>query len=293
MAEKSYEKNPELADATTPEGTQARVKTNRKGRKKVEGIANQLGKLNVEYVGINDIRPNSYNPNRQSDHDFELLLRSMEDDGFTQPIIVTKDGVIVDGEHRWRAADTLGYTEIPVVKVNMTEEQARVATIRHNRARGSHDIELEADVLRDLEKLGAMDWAKDALMITDAEIHRLLDDIEAPEECANEEFSESWEPDDGVADASTEGRTVESSKGAVTMASTPAALEAARDREKKLAAAKTQEEREKVQQDLKIYRVNLVFTAEQAVVVKEILGEEQAVNLLKLCQEESERRKAG
>ena len=135
---------------TTPIATQKRVQSGRKGRKKVERKAVALERLNVEYTSIDSLKPNTYNPNRQSDHDFELLLRSMEEDGFTQPIVVNNDFVIIDGEHRWRAASSLGIKEIPIVKVNMSKEQMRISTIRHNRARGSHDVQLEAEVLRDL-----------------------------------------------------------------------------------------------------------------------------------------------
>ena len=145
---------------TTPEDTQRRVseKVKKKGKRTVDKKNKSLETLNVEYVNVNDIHPNEWNPNRQSDHDFELLLKSMSEDGFTQPVVCirTEDGrvKIVDGEHRWRAAHTLKFEEIPVVITPMTEEQAKIATLRHNRARGSEDIDLTAELLRDLEKMG-------------------------------------------------------------------------------------------------------------------------------------------
>lgn len=165
-----------------------------KGQAAVEKAAAQLETLSVEYVEIDWVKPNSYNPNRQSDHEFQLLLRSIKDDGMTQPVLCMQDGTIVDGEHRWRACKQLGYTRIPIVKVNMTEAQRRVATIRHNTARGSHDIELEAQVLRDLQKLGAIEWAQDALQLTDVEMDRMLNDIKPIDEYgAGDTFSDSWE----------------------------------------------------------------------------------------------------
>ena len=77
-------------------------------KKTIEKTNERLGVLEIEYVALTDIQPNDYNPNRQSDHDFELLQRSITEDGFTQPVIAhraTKQ--IVDGEHRWRAAHSL------------------------------------------------------------------------------------------------------------------------------------------------------------------------------------------
>src|SRR5512135_3593876 len=136
--------------------------------------AKALERLEVVYVPIDALRPNEYNPNRQSEHDFQLLILSMQQDGFTTPVVANRDGQIVDGEHRWRAAATLGITHVPVVYVDMTPEQMRVSTIRHNRARGSHDVGLEAEVIKDLQRLGVLDWAQDALLLDDVEIQRLI-----------------------------------------------------------------------------------------------------------------------
>ncbi len=112
-----------------------------KGRKALESRASRLGALTVEYLAINAVRPNSYNPNRQSKDDFELLSRSIDEDGFNQPIVVRKETMeIVDGEHRWRCAREKGFTQIPCVLVSMTDQQMRVSTLRHNRARGSEDL---------------------------------------------------------------------------------------------------------------------------------------------------------
>ena len=261
---------------TTPEQTQQRVQSGRKGRKKVEKKAIQLEKLNVQYVSVDSLKPNDYNPNRQSDHDFELLLRSMEEDGFTQPVVVNQDSIIVDGEHRWRAANTLGIKEIPVVKVPMTVEQMRISTIRNNRARGSHDVQLEAEVLRDLQKLGAIDWAKDSLMLDDLELNRLINDVSAPDDLAGEEYSESWTP--------TELKPEDTSTDSMAQSGTVKALEAMREREKRIEQAKTEEDKAKVRQESTYYRLNLIFANEEANIVKSILGDKPAIKILELCQ---------
>jgi ParB-like chromosome segregation protein Spo0J len=137
-----------------------------------------LEKLKIVQVPLVDILPNDYNPNRQSDRDFELLCRSIEEDGFTQPILVhEKTNQIVDGEHRWRACKVLGFETVPVVYVNMTKEQMMISTLRHNRARGSENINMAADVLRDLQRLGALDHAADSLLLDDIELQVMLEDI--------------------------------------------------------------------------------------------------------------------
>lgn len=101
----------------------------------------------VTYVPIDELKPNDYNPNRQSEEEFEMLVRSIIDDGCTIPIVVNREtNVIVDGEHRWRACAVLGYLQVPVVYVDFTESQRRMATLRYNRARGKEDMQVAKDV---------------------------------------------------------------------------------------------------------------------------------------------------
>src|SRR3954464_7927057 len=97
------------SDTSPPVGADKPARTARyqkrdKGRAKLEKKNNVLTRLQIEYVPYDSIHPNTYNPNRQSDHDFELLLASITEDGFDQPILVHRESrEIIDGEHRWRA----------------------------------------------------------------------------------------------------------------------------------------------------------------------------------------------
>jgi len=137
-----------------------------------------LEHLKIETVPIDSIKPNSYNANRQSDRDFELLCRSIEEDGFTQPIIVQQDVMeIVDGEHRWRALKALKHETAEVVFVNMSDAQRMIATLRHNRARGNENFALASDVLKGLDRMGAIDHAADSLMLDQVELRVMLEDI--------------------------------------------------------------------------------------------------------------------
>ncbi|MCE5270832.1 ParB N-terminal domain-containing protein [bacterium] len=286
---------------TTPEETQRRVsdKIKAKGRKIIEKKNKVLKRLVVEYVGVNDLKPNDYNPNRQSEHDFELLLKSMEEDGFTQPIVALQDGTIVDGEHRWRAARTLGYDQIPVVFTDMTPEQMRIATLRHNRARGSEDINLTADVIRDLQELGAIDWAMDSLMMSEVEMQRLLEDIAAPEDLAGDDFNDSWRPDEIAEEdldrakqgktAAYEIKTHEDGTVHVSAMSKRAAQDI-REREKIIQEAKTTEERNMKMRENKLFRLSLIFSGEEADLVKSVLGDEPAQRIVSLCRQQQERK---
>jgi ParB-like chromosome segregation protein Spo0J len=290
----------------------------RKGQAVLDKKNQALERLAIEYVPIGSIHPNTYNPNRQTEHEFTMLLRSILEDGFTQPVLVAQcdrdhecEGVIVDGEHRWRAVQVLASirayaksigrkiedltdaeweqgrafpmpadTDIAVVKMPMGEAQAKIATLRHNRARGSEDIELATDVLRDLEKLGALEWAADSLDLSDAELQRLLEDIPAPEALAGEEFSEAWQPSTG---------TDEGKRGQVTPSlyadSTDAGADAARRNQERLAAAKTDQDRQAVLQSKDVFRLSLTFSGDEAAVVRKGLGERPAVTIIEWCRD--------
>lgn len=269
----------------------------RRGRAAVEKKAQALTRLEVKYVPVGNVSVNNYNPNRQSEREFDLLLKSITEDGFTQPIVVVRtEGredhyTIVDGEHRYRAAARLGYTEIPVAIAPMTLEQARIATLRHNRARGSEDVELATAVLRDLEAVGALGWAQDSLGLDDVEVQRLLDDIPAPEALAAEDFSPAWAPTGqralGADETATPGgpaapATQEPQPGHVVSQSL-AAADALRERERRIATAKTEEEKAQAQRDTRVYRLSLVFGADEADVVKATLEPNPAAKLLELC----------
>ena len=243
-----------------------------------------LERLEIVYLGVNDIKPNSYNPNRQSEHDFDQLCKSIHADGFTQPVIVHKESMeIVDGEHRWRAGKALGYEKVPCVLVSMTEEQRRVATLRHNRARGSEDAALASDVLRELAQMGAIQFAQDELGLADVEVQRILQDMPTDElvDLGIETSEEQLGPDG-------QGLSEQDKRTNIDLTA-----DERRAKERILAAAKQGEEKSMSAQDQNVYRLMLIYTGDEADLVREVLktlGAEDPNNLpqavLKLCQEE-------
>jgi ParB/RepB/Spo0J family partition protein len=153
-----------------------------------------LERLSVEWVPIDSIKPNKYNPNRQDKEVFDLLKKSIQQDGFTQPVIVRRDtNEIVDGEHRWRALKELDQSEVPVVFVDMSDEQMRVATLRHNRARGEEDFESVVKIINEIQEMGALEWAQDSLLMSEEDINEMLNEsIEAFKRGDEEEGEEDY-----------------------------------------------------------------------------------------------------
>lgn len=252
-----------------------------KGRRAVEKITHRLTQLTVDYVPIDSIFPNPYNPNRQTEREFELLKKSILEDGFTQPIVVQKSSkMIVDGEHRWRAINQLGFHHAPVVFVDMTEEQMRISTLRHNRARGSEDIELSIQVLRDLRELGALDKAIESLQIDDVTLQALLDDIPAPDLMAQEDFSTAWIP------ATTKGAYEPEQVIADRRISTSdSAQELLQKFDGQLDETNSHLEMGRINQEahLQVNQVSATFKKEEAALVRSVLGQRPAQKLIELC----------
>ena len=250
-------------------------------KKPVEKDLVALDTLKIDYAKPDSLKPNDYNPNRQSEHDFELLCKSIDEDGMTQPIIARKeDGVIVDGEHRWRACKALGFEEIPVVFVDMSLAQAKVATLRHNRARGEEDVQLAAAVLKDLVKLGATDWAMESLSLDPTEMANFIDAVDDQDGLSTEEANAIANADDEQLKRMVieEGGTVEEHESATVQ-------DVIRAREVRLKAARTEQERKQVIKDTSVYRLRLVFTDEQATIVRRVLGDSPIKSILRICKE--------
>ena len=112
-----------------------------------------ISKLVIEYIPLGDLMPNRYNHNNHSAESFDLLINSLKLFGFTQPIVAQRSTkVIIDGEHRTRAASVLGYDEVPVVFLDLNDEEMMLATIIHNRSRGSENSELICKIYDALEQ---------------------------------------------------------------------------------------------------------------------------------------------
>lgn len=123
---------------------------------------------NVLRIHIDKIRANAYNPNAVAPPEMKLLETSIWEDGYTMPVVcyyLPEDDVyeIVDGYHRYTTLKTSkriferekGYLPCVVIEKDITNRMA--STIRHNRARGSHSIELMSNIVTDLLNAGMSD----------------------------------------------------------------------------------------------------------------------------------------
>lgn len=156
--------------------------------------------LNVKMVDIDKVIANDYNPNKVAPPEMQLLKHSIEEDGYTQPIVTYYDKsrdiyIVVDGFHRYRVAkEYLNLKQIPVVTIDKDLEHRIASTIRHNRARGTHQIVDMSHIVLILTENGWTDSqiSKHLGMELD-EIIRLKQITGMKDAFANHTFSKSWE----------------------------------------------------------------------------------------------------
>lgn len=158
------------------------------------------------WVPADQVIGNDYNPNEVAPPEMDLLHISIQEDGYTQPIVVSYmseiDKYLVgDGFHRKRIGkekldirkSTKGY--LPVAKLReKTPGQLRATTIRHNRARGKHKVPDMVQIVADL--LLTYDWTDEKIMkqlgMSADEVLRLKQQTGIAELFRNRQYSRSW-----------------------------------------------------------------------------------------------------
>jgi ParB-like chromosome segregation protein Spo0J len=160
----------------------------------------------VRWVKADDVRANDYNPNSVAPPEMELLRLSIMADGYTQPIVTMADseGIqVIDGFHRNRVGKECedvqqrvhGYLPVVEIRDDRTDKGDRIAsTIRHNRARGKHQVIAMSDIVMDLKR---RNWSDDKigreLGMDPDEVLRLAQITGLAEAFADRDFSEAWE----------------------------------------------------------------------------------------------------
>ena len=136
--------------------------------------------VQIAQVGIDDLRPDPANPRRIGDEELESLTRAIREFGFVDPIIARKeDKTVIGGHQRLVAARRLGLKTVPVVYVDLSQEQARLLNLSLNKISGSWDQELLARLLADLEQSPDVDLTLSGF--GEDEIKKLLKSLDSRE----------------------------------------------------------------------------------------------------------------
>lgn len=156
-------------------------------------------------VPMDRVKSNDYNPNKVAPPEMQLLETSIWEDGYTQPVVTYFDAeqdlyIVVDGFHRWRTMKESARIRerergmLPIVVIDKEIGERMASTIRHNRARGTHNIELMSDIVAELVEMGKSDrWICKHIGMSPDELLRLKQITGVAALFANRDFSESWE----------------------------------------------------------------------------------------------------
>jgi ParB-like chromosome segregation protein Spo0J len=165
----------------------------------------------VIWVKNDKVVANDYNPNKVAPPEMELLEVSIMNDGYTQPIVTWPKGdkiEVIDGFHRSRVGKeslivkerVKGYLPTVIIRKEQESKNDRIAsTIRHNRARGKHQINAMSEIVIELKN---RNWSNariaKQLGMDDDEILRLCQISGLQELFKDSDFSKSWESSDSV-----------------------------------------------------------------------------------------------
>lgn len=167
----------------------------------------------VRWVKADCVAAQPLNPNAVAPPELRLLITSVEDSGYTMPIVAALEAPAegafdryetVDGFHRGRVGrevesirtSTRGRLPLVQIRAERGDRIARIsATVQHNRARGEHRVEAMSELVREMYQAGERDEAIQRELGMDAdEVTRLKQITGLAELFASREFSEAWEP---------------------------------------------------------------------------------------------------
>lgn len=140
-----------------------------------------LEPLEVRRVPVAALHPNPWNPNKQDERTYAAERESIREHGFIDPVLVRPhpdhlgEWQIIDGEHRWRAAQDEGATEIDIIPRAFTDTAAKKLTIILNETRGNADVALLGKLIADLSTELSPEDLRLGLPYSDAEMKHLLD----------------------------------------------------------------------------------------------------------------------
>jgi len=169
----------------------------------------------VRWVKSENVAANDYNPNKVAPPEMKLLELSIVNDGYTQPIVAwsnpDKDAIeVIDGFHRNRVGKesptvrsrVQGYLPIVDIRTEQSSKNDRMAsTIRHNRARGKHQIDAMSEIVIDLKN---RNWRNARIArelgMDEEEVLRLCQISGMEHLFSDRDFSRAWESDDAAVD---------------------------------------------------------------------------------------------
>lgn len=157
----------------------------------------------VEPFDVFKLKANSWNPNTVFNTELKLLERSILENGWTHPIIINRNNIIIDGYHRhWLAKNSQAIQDrdaglVPVVILDIDDRDAMMMTVRMNRAKGTHGALQMRDLVRTL--IDDHDVSPEEMVekmgMTESEVALLYDgSLLKPKNLQDHQYSKAWVP---------------------------------------------------------------------------------------------------
>lgn len=186
----------------------------------INGIRERIHKMSpfksepvdfIRWEKNDNVVANDYNPNKVAPTEMKLLELSIANDGYTQPIVTWSNQEkgkteVIDGFHRNRVGReskvvsqrVKGYLPVVDIRTEQSSKNDRMAsTIRHNRARGKHQIDAMSEIVIELKN---RNWANKRIArelgMDEEEVLRLCQISGLEELFSDKDFSRSWEAPD-------------------------------------------------------------------------------------------------
>lgn len=156
----------------------------------------------IEWLHYSELHANSWNPNRVHKPELALLEQSLLLTGWVQPVLANRDGMIIDGFHRWMLSQHSEVVHgrygglLPVAVLDIDNEAAMLLTVRINRAKGSHASTLMSELVRALRAAGVtVERIMEEMGATRAEVELLSEpDVFKAKNVKDWAYSASWYP---------------------------------------------------------------------------------------------------
>ena len=158
---------------------------------------------NIQWFDVADLKANDWNPNNVMSQEMKLLELNILLHGWIQPILVTKEGFIIDGFHRCTLSKISKKIQerykgkVPCAVLDITEPEAMMLTVRINRAKGTHVAFRMSDLIRRLvDKHGVtFQEIEQKIGAYKGEVELLYrEDVWSRKDSANQVYSQAWRP---------------------------------------------------------------------------------------------------
>jgi|AMWB02.1.fsa_nt_gi ParB-like chromosome segregation protein Spo0J len=146
--------------------------------------------MHVSNIPIDELKPFVKNPKKHPEKQIKFLQKSFREFGWTNPILVAQDNMIVAGHGRWEAAKQAGFTEVPVIKLDMPYEKAVAYVVADNHLAelAETDTEQLAELLQEISQIE--DFDIEAVGYSDEDIEKMLAESDSFQSVVSDDFDD-------------------------------------------------------------------------------------------------------